>query len=67
MIYKFPLKNSDFRPADDSGIPVPSRHLVLQYLAQEGAPVSLPRALYRAISISRIGHPVAPSTAGSIG
>jgi ribonuclease R len=35
------LNDTDFRPADDSGIPVPSRHLIIGYLTREGAPVSL--------------------------
>ncbi len=34
------MTDSDYRAADDSGIPVPSRSLILRYLSSEGGPVT---------------------------
>ena len=45
------MKNPDFRPADESGIPVPSRHLILGFLTQKGAPVDV-KVLYKHFDLS---------------
>lgn len=40
------MSEPDYRPADDSGVPVPSRHLLLNFLKEVDRPVS-PRQLHR--------------------
>ncbi len=37
------MTDTDFRPADDSGIPVPSRHQIIVYLTQMARPVGFER------------------------